>query len=179
MHQTSIDHLLDTAWDHDTIETYCRACSNYDVHFSCPHHDFSIPDFLHRYQSVLVASHAIAIDPAQPGTLDDHFYSNKTRLDQLLLSLEKTIRGSKALIAGPCQNCQPSCDTSHLPSCPQPDLLRYSFESLGFDVAALLKSYFDKELTFNQEEVILVYGLLLAEPLADKQIDRLKGALGG
>lgn len=179
IHQTSIDHLLDTSWDPATIEAYCKICKNYNVHFSCPHHDFHIPDFLRRYDHVLVAAHAIPIDQTQPGTLEEHFYSNKTRLDQQLLSLENMIPESQALIAGQCQNCQSACELSQLSSCPKPDLLRYSFESLGFDVAALLKLYFDKELTFNDQEVILVYGFLLSKPLDKDQLAFVKGQLDG
>lgn len=179
IHTTTVDHLLNTAWDLKQVESDCMQCKNYDVHFSCPHHEFNIPDYLHQYQYALIVSHAIPIDQARPMTLDDTFYFHKKHLDWVLVHHESDMPGSMAIIPGPCQNCQPTCETSHFTVCPNPDLLRYSYESLGFDVSTILKVYFDKELTFSNDQVQFVYGYLLQSPLSQQQLADLKGQLNG
>lgn len=178
-HTTTIDHLLESCWDLTAVESYCQSCKNFDVHFSCPQHQFHIPDYLKRFNHALVVAHAIPVDQAQPGTLAEKFYRHKQRLDRVLLNYESNIAGSISLIAGQCQNCQPACEESHLPACPNPDLIRYSFESLGFNVSAILQLYFDKKLSFKDDTVQLVYGYLLNQPLSDIQWHQLKGLLCG
>lgn len=174
---TTINHLLQSAWDPQTVESYCRSCKNYDVHFSCPHHYFHIPDYLKQFRYALVVAHAIGIDSTQPETLAKHFHSFKQRLDQVLFKHEFEFPGSQAIIPGQCQICQPACETTSLASCPHPDLMRYSFESLGFDVSSMLKIHFDKILTFTEDQVQLVYGYLLQEPLSEDQLEQLRGWL--
>lgn len=167
IHTTTVDHLLNTAWDLKQVESDCMQCKNYDVHFSCPSHAFSILEYVHQFKYALVAVQSIAFDLSGPMTLAEHFQQYKSCIDPVLMSLESESDGARAMLPGPCQNCLPDCESGYLADCPNPDLMRYSYESLGFDVATMIRAYFDMDLSFEPNQVQLVYGYLLHDPLPD------------
>lgn len=178
-HICSVDDLIQSSWDLETVSGYCRSCEFYQRNFSCPPQQFDILQYLKPFNRVLLVAHELALDPARPMSLAEHFYSRKQCIDQRLMQLEKQYPQNLVLLPGQCQNCQPSCGTSGLAGCAQPELKRYSLESLGFNVATLLNTYFDKELTFTEDRVILVYAILLRDTPDSDTIEQWKGYLRG
>lgn len=146
--------LVEETFSPQVIHDYCRSCENYNMHFACPEHRFNIPHFLDAYPFVLVISHRIPVK-------QDEYFFWRDILEPVLMSAEKRFQG-QVLLAGSCRNCQ-FCFDKGAQECESPQLMRYSLESLGFDVKKLLEHFFKEELLFKSDELHLVYGILLKQ----------------
>ncbi len=164
------DALMDTCFRPDKVIEYCESCHHYNMHFACPHHNFSMAAFLRPYPYVLLVSHQ------PPGKLDEYFYW-RDLIDPLLLSYEAELDGL-SLVAGSCRNCD-TCYDKGASRCTHPKLLRYSFESLGFEVSCILEEYFDEKLLFQPERLHLLYGMLLKDRPDTVSMMNLEGGLRG
>lgn len=159
----STESFMNLTWRPDTVWQYCKECERYDVHFSCPEHAFNISTYVYAYPIVWIFMSHIMDHKSFGNSITQRFFHYRDLIDPQLMYMESQIPGSKAILPGQCRNCSNSCDTDLTPECRYPELLRYSFESLGFDVNAILETNFYKKLTFKSGEHILVYGLFLSE----------------
>lgn len=174
LRQVLTEHLMETSWDLESVEAYCEMCSKYNVHFSCPHHEFHIPDYLSPYPHALIVVQSFRDALSSNRTFKQRFLHYRTCIDQALMRTEKHLDGSKVLLPGQCRNCMDDCHHTDADTCYHPELIRYSYESLGFNVDSMLRHYFNKKLTFTEGELIYVYGLLLKKPLDMMQLDKWK-----
>lgn len=161
----SMASFIEEVFNPSLVHDYCSKCDNYNMHFACPQYDFSIPALLSKYSKVMVISHRL------DARLDEYFYW-RDLIDPLLMSYEGKLNG-QALLAGSCRNCNFCFDKGAL-ECSSPELLRYSFESLGFDVSAIVEKYFKIRLDFDSKSLHLVYGMLLelgADPIVLKELE--------
>lgn len=164
----SVDNLIENAFKPHIVHDYCSKCPNYSMHFSCPSHNFSIPAFLANYSHVMIISHRL------DARLDEYSYY-RDLIDPLLMAHESKFTG-QALLAGVCRNCD-FCFEDGAQICHNPQLLRYSLESLGFDIARLLQVYFKQELDFDERRLQLVYGMLLKSAPDQIALMEFKGEL--
>lgn len=166
--QLSTEQLIENTWDLETVESYCMICPRYMVHFSCPGHDFNIPAFLSSYENIVLFLGTYNRSTATEDPTED-FLAKRAHIEPLLMHLEKSVNESQALVAGQCRNCHLECE-SIFDVCRMPMLKRYSLESLGFDVAAILREFFDEPLTFDPQTMQLVFALLTKERQSDEMI---------
>lgn len=150
----SLQLLMEDCFEPALIESYCSLCENYNQHFSCPSHEFSLISYLSNFKYALIISHKLQ------AKLDEYYFWREL-IDPLLLQYESRFHGT-SLMPGSCQNCDYCFDRGAL-ECSSPELLRYSFESLGFDVKEILNIYFKEQLIFQPTSLHLIYGMLLKE----------------
>ncbi len=150
----NLELLMEECFNPEKIESLCSMCEYYNQHFACPSHNFNVNYFLSHYRYALVVSHRLK------ARLDEYFFW-RDLIDSLLLSYENKFRGL-SLVAGSCRNCN-FCFDRGAYECSSPELLRHSFESLGFDVSSILELYFKEKLSFSPDGLHLVYGMLLKD----------------
>lgn len=165
--------LLEASLDEPRVFSYCEACPDYGLNPSCPKHSFKTTEYLKTYPYVLVVLHTFtkddSLDTAQS------FYRKRSLVEPLLMKLESTETHPVAVISGSCNNCVNDCNKTT--GCFNPDLLRYSFESLGFDVSIITEEFFQQELSFDCDQLMMVYGLLFKDHPSPEQIFELENML--
>ncbi|NLY36188.1 MAG: hypothetical protein GX046_03010 [Tissierellia bacterium] len=166
----SMRALIEEAFFPERVLDYCSRCENYNMHFACPNHQFNISALLNRYPFVLVISHNL------PVNIDEYYYWRDI-IDPILMGYENKLMG-QSLLAGSCRNCD-FCFNKGAQDCEFPQLLRYSLESLGFDLSALLAQFFNEELNFRTDNLNLVYGMLLKQRPDQIYLSELEGELLG
>lgn len=176
--------------DEETILSYCKECNSYGANWSCPPFEFDIEEYLAPYGWIYLIVQIA--HPSPTHSTANHFTSSADQLfklnrelrlpfDEELLTIEKSIVGSRALFAGSCLFCSwekySSPPPEHYSSTPQicsrtlgeeclhPDLVRPSLEALGFDVARSYSKLFNRELKWSDghslpQQLTLIGGLL-------------------
>lgn len=170
MRLISMGALIEEALLPEKVLDYCSRCENYNLHFACPDHQFSIPLFLSSYSYALIISHKMQVQ------IDEYFYWRDI-IEPILLQYEKKLKG-QTLLSGSCRNCDFCFDQGAL-ECENPSLMRYSLESLGFDVRTLLEGFFNETLNFSSDGLHLVYGMLLKQKPDPIDLSELEGELLG
>ena len=166
----SMGALIEEAFFPETVLECCSSCENYNLHFACPDHQFNVARFLSSYPYALIISHKMQVK------IDEYFYWRDV-IEPILLQYEKKLNG-QSLVSGSCRNCDFCFDQGAL-DCENPDLMRYSLESLGFDVSTLLESFFNETLNFSSDGLHLVYGMLLKQKPDPIDLSELEGELLG
>lgn len=148
----------------------CRACPNYNRRWSCPPYEFSVETVWDQYNDILLYEDKVIV---KPELLEKSF--NQEEINELsrilltpaqrqmidtLLTMEKQYPGSRALFAGTCELCE-NCDKEHGIPCRHPELLRYSIEALGGNVAKAVQIYFDDIILWAENGHLPEYFLLL------------------
>lgn len=141
------------------IIQYCKKCSRFNECPSCPPHQISIKDYLKDYSFMLLVKLDVLDSFAFTDDNFERFIYYRKMIDPVLYNLESSIEHSKAIVAGTCVMCGYQCSGSRI--CSKPELLRYSFESLGFDVQKIVETFLEDELTFTKGKFTYVFGLLL------------------
>ena len=91
----------------------------------------------------------------------------KRQMTDTLLTMEKDYPGSRALFAGTCEICE-QCDKEKGISCRHPDLMRYSIEALGGNVAKAVQIYFDDTILWAENGHLPEYFILLGGLMKSK-----------
>lgn len=152
----------------------CEQCPNYGRIGSCPPYAFSVTDYWRDYDSFEV----LCVQAFVPDELRARVFSEaelkpaiesviaeaRTALDSRLAEEEAAQPGSRMLSAGKCVRCA-DCACAHGQPCRFPETIRYSIESLGGDVVALVQDLFKLPLLWAEngqlpEYFVLVGGLL-------------------
>lgn len=162
--------LIEEAFLPRKVLAHCRRCENYNMHFACPDHQFNVSAFISGYPFVLLVSHQM------PVHMDEYFYWRDI-IEPILLHYEEKLKG-QSLVAGSCRNCD-FCFDKGAQDCENPDLMRFSLESLGFDVSILLNKFFKEKLDFSPDRLHLVYGMLLKQRPDPIDLSELEGELRG
>lgn len=74
--------------------------------------------------------------------------------------MEKEYPGSRALFAGTCELCE-NCDKEQGIPCGHPEIMRYSIEALGGNVAKAVQIYFDDTIHWAKDGRLPDYYILL------------------
>lgn len=133
----------------------CRQCENYNAVWSCPPYNFEPEKLLSGYADVELfgtkitfnaKAHKAYTDKSQAMEfLKTVMYTEKLKADKLVLEMEKTRRGGLALYGGGCRLCE-TCTRPQQEPCRKPNEMRYSLESLGYDVSAIAGQLLDTPL---------------------------------
>lgn len=165
-----ITDFVKTCVDVPRFLTCCKECPNYNRRWSCPPYDFSVEAVWKQYTSILLYEEKIFVNPALQNKcfIQEHINElsrallapAKRQMTDALLTLEKEYPGSKALFAGTCELCE-SCDKVQGIPCRHPDLMRFSIEALGGNVAQALRLYFDDTILWAKDGQLPEYFILL------------------
>lgn len=158
------------------VNTYCSKCNKYNKIWSCPPLNFNDDKYISTFKYSYIISGKIYIDKV-PSELKSEmighalnkysgisnskdnfsnvfnalYYSFRELNDSKILNLEEKFPGSTALVSGRCLICNNCTRESNLP-CIHPDKLRYSLESLGFDVAEIIENIVGDKIQWSSNE---------------------------
>lgn len=180
---STIEELKKSFWDIEKFEGFCKQCKNYGKVWSCPPYDFSIEEYITKYKYIYIVGVKIVFDEDTLSSINTkekisnytnetlHFMKNKIMNE--MLNLEKLYPNSTSLSAGGCKLCKVCSKESNL-KCLHPDLMRYSLESLGFDVGGISSKLLNFELKWATETRLPDYFSLIAGIMTNKEISNLK-----
>ena len=180
---STIEELKNNFWDIEKFEGFCKQCKNYGKLWSCPPYNFSIEEYVDRYKYVYIVGVKIVFDEDTLSSINTkekissytnetlHFMKNKIMNE--MLKLEKLYPNSTSLSAGGCNLCE-NCSKLKNVQCIHPDLMRYSLESLGFDVGGVSSKLLNFELKWATEIRLPDYFSLIAGIMTNEEISDLK-----
>ncbi|MGI6010690.1 MAG: DUF2284 domain-containing protein [Ruminococcus sp.] len=172
----SVPEYVEKFVDVPTFLEACKACPNYDRVWSCPSYDFDVIKYWNRYQTFQLLATKITFEEDMlsrtytqqeiQDILNQVLPPEKKKLSDELLRAEKLNPGSISLSAGSCHLCKDGCTKPTGGSCRNPDLMRYSIESLGGNVGLTIEKLLGLNLEWVEEgrlphHFVLVSGLLL------------------
>lgn len=180
---STIEELKNNFWDIEKFEGFCKQCRNYGKLWSCPPYNFSIEEYVDRYKYVYIVGVKIVFDEDTLSSINTKekisSYTNKTlhfmknKIMNEMLKLEKLYPNSTSLSAGGCNLCE-NCSKLKNVQCVHPDLMRYSLESLGFDVGGVSSKLLNFELKWATETRLPDYFSLIAGIMTNEEISDLK-----
>ena len=161
------------------FEGLCRQCPKYGQLWSCPPYSFDAAKRAAKYRLVHIVGAKIIFDADIRNAVKSEnvesfayevLHSVRRRMDASLLRVEGSAPDREALFAGSCIVCS-SCSRSEGRPCRYPQAMRYSLESLGYDVTSLTEDFLGIELKWSDgglpEYFTLVGGILALEPIPD------------
>ena len=161
--------LMARYYDRAKFLEYCKECPNYGNKWSCPPYDFDPEDILRRYKVVNVICVQVLYDEATRAAMDTKEKVDAYTLASLdavkqpmlpaLLAAECAFPGSMAFISGNCKVC-PVCARETGEPCRHPDQMRYSLESLGFDVGGLTQDVLGITIVWTPGQLPAYYTLV-------------------
>ncbi len=148
----SVDYLMEEYFNREKTLGYCKACPNFSKYWSCPPYVFDEAIFLKQFKYMHIIGRQFEVsredlrnirDPKAVETYcTDKLQAIKVMTWKTLLEIENEVEGVIGLIPGNCPICETTgmeCARKTNQPCRNPSLMRYSLESLGFNVADLLK----------------------------------------
>ncbi|WKY47456.1 DUF2284 domain-containing protein [Eubacteriaceae bacterium ES3] len=148
----SIDRLMEEYFDRDKTLGFCKACPNYSKIWSCPPYQFDEELFLKQFKYMHIIGRQYEVPRndirliRDPKAISDYCTEKmeaiKVMTWQTLLEIENEVEGVMGLIPGSCPVCQVQgmeCARKSGQPCRFPKLMRFSLESLGFNVVDLVK----------------------------------------
>lgn len=148
-----INELIEGYRDEAKFLSYCRECPNYGRLHSCPPLRFDPLDYLREYSYAELIAVKITYDDETIEKLTEKAQQNEMlfssrkcvqeKLERAKLDCER--EGVISVAASACSICE-KCSRRDGRDCIHPDKMRYTFDSFGFDVTAVLRDYFDIEL---------------------------------
>lgn len=150
--------LTDKYYDKERIESYCKECINYNKVWSCPPYDFDTDKYVKKFKYLYIIGKQIIFSDDILNKINTkekiEKYSYETiikerkKLYDELIKLEEKYPGSRIVNSGNCILCK-ECTRKNNMKCRHEDSLRYSLESLGFDVANITKELLSIELKWS------------------------------
>ncbi|MEG0379955.1 MAG: DUF2284 domain-containing protein, partial [Eubacterium sp.] len=147
-----MDKMLEEYHQLRKTRRYCAACPNYKNYWSCPEYAFDEALFLKefKYMTLIAREYEIPREDKQKVIgiqavaeyCKQAMQALKVESWKDLLEIEAEFPGTLALMPGNCHVCDLSGEGCARPSgqkCRHPEFMRFSLESLGFDVDAICK----------------------------------------
>lgn len=163
--------LLKEYLDVPMFYSLCKKCPNFGRYYSCPPYDFQTEELLSPFEGAMVMGAKIMIPEHDIKTIFEKDAMNnyslsvihqaRKPLEEKLLSLEKIYPGSKAFYAGSCLLCK-DCKRDSGESCEHPEQMRYSLESIGFDVGKLTSQLLGFPLCWTTDKLPPYFTLVTA-----------------
>lgn len=178
--EISMEEMINKYLDRDRFLELCKKCTNYGKLWSCPPYSFNLDDYLDEYKYAyvigtrMIFSEDTIIANNTPEKINSFtkytLESMRSELGDKLLQLEEKYKG-KSLYAGSCLLCA-SCNRQKNEACCNPDQMRYSLESLGFDVSKIAENLLNIELKWASDR-LPEYFTLVSAFLAKERIEDL------
>ena len=175
-----MDELKKDFCDREKFEKFCRECRNYGSTWSCPPYNFEVEDYLKGYKYIYLVGVKIIFDEKTLEEINTKEKINdyttetlkymKNKIMTELLRVEKRYGGSKSLSAGGCKICD-DCSRKNSIQCQHPDMMRYSLESMGFDVGGISSELLDYELRWARETRLPEYFSLVTGLMTNSEIE--------
>lgn len=147
-----VEYLMEEYFNREKTLGYCKACPNFSKYWSCPTYAFDEVIFLKQFKYMHIIGRQFEVpredlrnvrDPeAVKNYSTDKLQAIKVMTWKTLLEIENEVDGAMGLIPGNCPICETQgmeCARKINKPCRNPSLMRFSLESLGFNVADLLK----------------------------------------
>ncbi|MBF8982745.1 hypothetical protein IZY60_04240 [Lutibacter sp. B2] len=160
---------------------FCKDCKYYNKIWACPPYDFETVDLIDPYKYAYIIGSKIYLNKLN-GKLkellnNDHvefvvneiYKSARAVLDQELMNIENKESDSKVLFAGRCMMCD-ICAKGNNKPCIYPDQLRYSLESIGFDVSLISEEILEYKMLWSSGK-LPEYMILVSAIFSNKAID--------
>ncbi len=175
--EVEISDYVENCVDVEYFLGCCSKCPNYGKTWSCPPYDFNPLDYWNQFKTFYIVAKKIATPSdmlEKTYELDDIIRlggqltheANLAYLDEIAI-LKEQYPEAKTLSSGPCTTCgMDNCARKFNQPCRFPDKMDYSIESLGGNVEAVLKRYFDEAIYWGKDghlapSYIKVGGILL------------------
>lgn len=176
---TEVSLLEERYADREKFEELCRQCPKYGNLWSCPPYSFSVAEHTARYRMVYIVGAKIMFDEDVRAAVKsedaesfayDVIHGVRRSMDASLLSVETLASEREALFAGSCIVCC-DCIRGKGSPCSHPGAMRYSFESLGYDVVAIARDFLGIELKWSAgglpEYFTLIGGIMATQSIPD------------
>ncbi|WP_084505008.1 DUF2284 domain-containing protein [Acetobacterium malicum] len=147
-----VEYLMEEYFNREKALGFCKACPNFSKYWSCPPYAFDEAIFLKQFKYMHIIGRQMEVpredlrnvrDPeAVKNYCTDKLQAIKVMTWKTLLEIEDEVDGAIGLIPGNCPICETQgmeCARKINQPCRNPKLMRFSLESLGFNVADLLK----------------------------------------
>ncbi|MDO9490682.1 DUF2284 domain-containing protein [Acetobacterium sp.] len=147
-----VEYLMEEYFNREKTLGFCKACPNFSKYWSCPPYAFDEAIFLKQFKYMHIIGRQFEVprddlrnvrDPeAVKNYSTDKLQAIKVMTWKTLLEIEDEVDGVIGLIPGNCPICETQgmeCARKTNQPCRNPKLMRFSLESLGFNVADLLK----------------------------------------
>lgn len=166
----NMEEYINSYFDMKKFHELCSKCDKYGTLWSCPPYNFNVDDYINKYKYAYIICTKILLDESLIRETKKDEVINCTyriindvrkKLDKELLKLEKRYPDSISLFAGSCISCN-TCTRLNASSCIKPDLMRYSLESLGFDVAKTASELLKTEIKWAKDSLPEYFTLVSA-----------------
>ena len=167
-------------YDRDKFHKLCMQCEKYGKLWSCPPYSFEVKDILNKYDNVyligakIILSDKLICETKKEDILEcTYTILNEVRkiLGDMLLNLEDRYQESLSLYAGSCLLCE-NCDRLNNKPCRFPERMRYSLESLGFDVSKTSSELLDIDIKWANDK-LPEYFTLVSAFFTNREIDNI------
>lgn len=177
-------HIVDTTalslekyQDSSKLNDCCKSgCQNYGRKWSCPPFAPQYEDFVRNYKNIKVI--LLKAELSQFSYIKNDYLKIKAANTILKSRIDKTLRYFKNLdtnyiSTGSCRLCKKCKRKENLP-CAHPELMSYSFESLGINVCKLTEELFDTELLWYSKYNLPLYTCVVAGLLSNNEFSSEK-----
>lgn len=164
------DEIIKKYYDKERFTELCKACSNYNILWSCPPLNFDPKSYIKKYKNAYIIGTKIIYSQDVIGYADTKekiiectqksLYVLRGILLKILLQLEKKYQNSLGISSGGCEICSHCSKEDNLP-CKNSDRMRYSLESLGIDLGELASHLLDIELKWSDGRQLPEYFTLI------------------
>lgn len=142
----------------------CKACDNYGKRYGCPpfeNNEYGLTEGW-RYATVFVGIVRMVADDLPLETGLKLLREARIEMEHKLLGLEKEFKGMAFTFGGKCIHCSVPCARLEGKPCRNPELVRPSLESLGFDLGRTLSDIFGIEMKWGRRGKAPEYFTLVA-----------------
>jgi len=160
---------------------FCKDCKYYNKIWACPPYKFDTVDLIDPYKYAYIVGSKLYLNKLDGKlkellnhenvdvVVNEIYKSARAVLDQELMNIEKKESGSKVLFAGRCMICD-CCAKVNNKQCIHPEKLRYSLESIGFDVSLISEEILEYKMLWSKGK-LPEYMILVSAIFSNKEID--------
>lgn len=169
--------LLEKYLDISSLKNCCKAgCQNYGLKWSCPPFAPPYDKFVKNYDLIKVI--LLKAEMSQFSYIKNDYLKIKAANMILKSRIDKTLRHFKNLdtnyiSTGSCRLCKRCKRKENLP-CAHPEMMSYSFESMGINVCEMTEDLFNMELLWYSKKHLPTYTCVVAGLLSKVEIDTKK-----
>lgn len=150
---------------------FCKECPNYNTLWSCPPLRIDATQFLQAFNYIYIIGVKVIYDAETIKLADTSekikeittrsLREVKNKFSDKMLILESEIPASISLASGGCYLCERCKRRDDLP-CKQPEKMRYSLDSFGFDLTAITSDLLQIDLKWSKNSLPEYYTLIHA-----------------
>lgn len=172
----NVDELINNCLDKNRVMNYCKECKNYNNVWSCPPYNFDTLSLIKKYKYAYIIAYKLCVNSSDHNnsydSINNIIVDIRKKEEPNLLLIEKKYNNTCALYAGSCILCE-DCSRKYNKECLNKGCMRYSLESLGFDVQMISKKFLDIEIKWASDNKLPEYFTLVSGILTNSDIDEL------